>query len=370
MKKVLFTATVINHIKNFHLPYLKWFSDNGYEVHIACNGNEELKYVAKHHFIPIERSPYKIKNIKAFFELKKIIKKNSYDIIHCHTPMGGVLTRLAAIKSRKKGTKVIYTAHGFHFFKGAPIKNWILYYPVEKILSYFTDLLITINKEDYNIASEKFKSKEVVLINGVGVNLNDFFSVDISEKNKLRKKLGFDINDFILIYVAELSDRKNQNMIIKVIDKLKNKIPNIKLLLVGKGDLKTEYKKQIRNKKLNRYIDLLGYRNDVPELMKISDLAVSTSKQEGLPVNIMEAMASGLPLVVTNCRGNKDLVNDEKNGYITKINDINTFANKVYELFENQQKRYEFGNTSLNLIKKYSLDTVQREYINLYKELT
>lgn len=369
MKKILFTATVMNHIENFHLPYLKWFFKNNYEVHIACSEPKKLNCVNKIHDISISRSPYKFTNIKAFFKLKKIINENEYNIIHSHTPMGGALTRIAAINARKEGTKVIYTAHGFHFFKGAPIKNWILYYPVEKILSSLTDVLITINKEDYELALSSFLANKIKLIDGVGVDLSDFYPVNSIKKNDLRKKYSYDKNDFILIYVAELSHRKNQGMIIQVINKLVNKIPNLKLLLVGKGNLEDKYKKKIRKNHLDNYIDLLGYRKDIPNLMRISDIAVSTSLQEGLPVNIMEAMATSLPLVVTNCRGNRDLVIDGQNGYTSKINDIEIFTKNIEDLYINEQKRCEYGENSYKMIRKYSLKRVKKDYIDLYKKL-
>ena len=202
MKKVLFTATVDSHIIQFHIPYLKWFKEQGYEVHVATNGDEKIEYCDVKHKIPFERNPIKINNIKAIFKLKKIIEEEKFDIIHCHTPMGGVVTRLAAINSRKKyNTKVIYTAHGFHFFKGAPLLNWMIYYPIEKILSNVTDCIITINKEDYELAKKKFNAKHIELVNGVGVNANKFTSkIPDQEKLKLRKNLEIKKDDFVNDY--------------------------------------------------------------------------------------------------------------------------------------------------------------------------
>ena len=161
MKKVLFVATVNRHIIGCHLPYLKWFKEQGYEVDVASRGIEEIDYCDKHFNLSFERFPLKSNNIKAYKELKKIISNNHYEIIHCHTPVGGVLTRLAARKERKKGTKVLYTAHGFHFYKGAPLLNWIIYYPIEKIMAKFTDCLITIVNEDYEFAKKHLKAKEI-----------------------------------------------------------------------------------------------------------------------------------------------------------------------------------------------------------------
>jgi glycosyltransferase EpsD len=177
MKKVLFTATVDSHILQFHLPFLKMFKENGYEVHVATNGNEKIPYCDVKHVVSFERSPIKINNLKAIKQLKKICEKEKFDIIHTHTLMGSVVTRLAAKKARRKyNTRIIYTAHGFHFFKGAPIKNWILFYPVEKYLAKYTDTLITINQEDYELAKMKFnkRCKDIQFVPGVGIDEKKF----------------------------------------------------------------------------------------------------------------------------------------------------------------------------------------------------
>ena len=172
MKKVLFVATVDSHIELFHLPYLKMFKEYGYEVHVATNTDNEIQYCDSKHKISVERNPLKFCNIKAIKQLTKIINEEHFDIIHCHTPMGSVVARIAARKARKTGTRVIYTAHGFHFYKGAPLKNWILFYPVEKCLAKYTDTLITINKEDYNCAKKRFGRRclDIRYVPGVGVN--------------------------------------------------------------------------------------------------------------------------------------------------------------------------------------------------------
>jgi glycosyltransferase EpsD len=367
MKKVLFTATVDGHILNFHIPYLKWFKEQGYEVHVASNGNSNIPFVDIKYNIPFERSPFKVTNLKVYRQLKNIIDNNNYRLIHCHTPMGSVLTRLAAKKARKKGTKIIYTAHGFHFFKGSPLINWLLYYPVEKWLSKYTDCLITINDEDYECAvKNKFKAGSVKKVNGVGIDLNKFTPQTVEKKKELRKQYGYNDTDFILICVAELNHNKHQDMLINAVSILKNKIPNIKLLLVGSGNLMKQYKKQVKKLGLEKYIQFLDYRSDVSNLLIISDLLVSASRREGLPVNVMEAMATGLPLVVTDCRGNRDLVNNDENGYIIGISDVEGFANVVEKLYKSKELRVKFGQRSLKLIKMYSLENVKNEMKDIY----
>lgn len=298
MKKVLFTATVDSHIIHFHVPYLKLFKENGYEVHVATNGSEKIPYCDKKHIISFERSPYKINNLRAIKQLKKIIEEEDFDIIHCHTPMGSVVTRLAAKKARKNGTKVIYTAHGFHFYKGAPILNWLLFYPIEKYLSKYTDTLITINQEDYDLAKKKFKKcKNIELIYGVGLDISKFdFNMTETEKHNLRKNLGLDDDDFVMIYPARLDKNKNQIQLIKAMKILVKKNNKIKLLLPGDDELNGYYQQQVKMYNLENDILFLGYRNDIPKLLKISDMSVTTSKREGLPVNVIEAMHVGLPI--------------------------------------------------------------------------
>lgn len=367
MKKVLFVATVESHLYSFHIPYLKWFKEQGYEVHTACNGKDLILPADKSFNIPFQRSPFKMDNIKAYKELKTIIDKENYDIIHCHTPMGGALTRLAARRARKKGTKVIYTAHGFHFFKGAPLINWLLYYPVEKYLARYTDILITINNEDYeNAIKKRFKAKKIELIDGVGVNLKKFKPQTIEEKNRLRNEYGYKEEDFILIYAGELNYNKNQSLLFKVIALLNEEIPEIMLLLPGTGDLLEDYQSEVTELGINKHVEFLGYRNDVPSLMLLSDIAVSASRREGLPVNVMEAMATGLPLVVTNCRGNRDLVVNGENGYVIEIDDVKGFAQALKNLYDSEELRKTMAENSLTLIKKYSLENVMQEMERVY----
>ena len=359
MKKVLFTATVDSHIIQFHIPYLKWFKEQGYEVHVATNGDEKIEYCDVKHKIPFERNPMKINNIKAIFKLKKIIEKEKFQIIHTHTPMGSVVTRLAAKNARKKyKTKVIYTAHGFHFFEGAPLINWIVFYPIEKYLSKYTDCLITINEEDYNLAKTKFNAKKVELVNGVGVDENKFdFQMSDEEKHKLRRSLGLNDDDFVIIYVAELSKRKNQGMLIKTVKKLIDEgKDNIKVILPGVDSRNGYYQEMTKKLKIEKNIKFLGYRKDIPKLLKISNLYVSTAKQEGLPVNLVEAMFSGLPIIATDCRGNRDVA--EK---LVNIDNINELYESIKKYINDEEKYI-----SSEITNKYKLKNIIKEMVKIY----
>ena len=359
MKKVLFVASVTKHITTFHIPYLKYFKENG---------NEEIKYCDKHFNLDFQRSPLSFKNLKTYKELKKLIDSDVYDVIHCHTPVASVLTRLAAKKTRKRhGTRVIYTAHGFHFYKGAPIKNWMIYYPVEKWLSKHTDTLITINEEDYEIAKKKFKAKQIEHVHGIGVN-PDRFSFDISNlvRDEMRDKFTVGPLDFLLMYAAELNDNKNQLMLIEAMKTLVKEYPNIKLILAGEGVYREKIEKEIRESFLQSNIFLLGYRTDIPELLKISDLYVATSKREGLPINLVEAMISGLPLVVTNSRGQRELVEDGLNGYIVEIGDVEALIEKIKNIYLDIRIREQVTSNARENIDKYLLDNVYKEMKQIY----
>jgi glycosyltransferase EpsD len=359
MKKVLFTATVDSHILHFHLPYLKYFKEQGYEVHVVTNGNQEIPYCDKKHIIPFEKSPYKISNIKAIIKLKKIIMEEKYDLIHTHTPMGSVVTRIAAKKARKKyNTKVLYTAHGFHFYKGAPKLNWLLFYPIEKYLSRYTDTLITINNEDYDLAKKKFHCR-VEYVPGIGID-NNKFDLDMPENEKieLRNSLGLTKDDYVMIYPAELNKNKNQIFLIEAMRELVKADSNIHLLLAGKDYYNGYYQKVVNKYGLDNNIHFLGYRTDIPKLMKISNISVSASVREGLPVNIMEAQLAGLPSVVTNCRGNRDLIKDGINGYVVNIDDLNDMIEKIKKIKDNK--------IPSSLSEEYHLENVMKVMIKIY----
>lgn len=367
-KKVLFVATVTSHIKAFHIPYLKYFKEKGYEVHVASNGEEKIKYCDKHFNINFNRFPLSTSNIRAYTQLKNIINDNKYEIIHCHTPVASALTRLAARKARKKfNTKVLYTAHGFHFYKGAPIKNWLMYYPIEKICSIWTDCLITITYEDYNLAKRKFKAKKIEHIDGIGFNV-DKFNIKVPEEDKenLYKEIGANKNDVILTYVAELNKNKNQIILINLIEKIIKNNSNIKLLLVGDGKLNDEYQKIVKEKKLDKHIIFLGRRNDISQILSISDIYVASSIREGLPINIMEAMYMSLPIVATANRGHNELL-ENGSGYI--VHNEKEFYERVLQLINSNELRKEIGDIAKHNVEKYKLNLILSEMEKIYIEI-
>ena len=264
--KVLFVATVRSHIGQFHMPFIRELVRRGCRVEAAFKDNSadkpglDLSGIARTYEVPFSRSPYSVDNLKAYQVLKKIIDEGRYDAIHCHTPMGAVVTRLAARDARKRGTKVIYTAHGFHFYNGAARKNWLLFYPVEKALAKDTDCLITINSEDYNTAkARQFAAGRLELVNGVGVDLSDFQPVTREQKLALRRAYGYSPDDFILIYPADFSARKNQNMLFDTLKLLLEKDKHFRLLLPGSDVEARPFLDYAKSIGVADHVEALGY---------------------------------------------------------------------------------------------------------------
>lgn len=371
MKKVLFVATVVKaHIMVFHIPFLKWFKENGYETYVCAKNDYENKedcvipYCDYYYDLPFERSPIKLNNFKTYKQLKEIIESNEFDIIHCHTPMGGVLTRLAARNARKKNTNVIYTAHGFHFYKGAPIANWLLYYPVERWLSRHTDVLITINKEDFSRA-QKFKAKSIEYVPGVGIDTNKFNEILVN-KTKKRSEIGIDDNSLIVLSVGELNKNKNHETIIRSIAQLDK--PDIYYVICGEGPLVNYLKNLTMELGMENQVKLLGFRTDIAELSKVSDIFAFPSFREGLSLSLMEAMTSALPVVCSNIRGNSDLVVDGKGGYLVNPDNIQGFANVLLNLYESNTQRESMGIYNRSLIKNFDLKNVIVEMGYIYSK--
>ncbi|MBQ8688917.1 MAG: glycosyltransferase family 4 protein [Clostridia bacterium] len=322
MKKVLYTATVVSHICQFHLPYLQMLKDMGYEVHVAARDNLaeknglKLEYADKFFDIPFRRSPFSPKNLGAKGQLKKIIDREGYDIIVCNTPVGGIMTRLAAIGARKRGTRVVYIAHGFHFYKGGPKKSWLIYYPIEKIFSKKCDAIVTITDEDYRLASEKFGGV-AFRIHGMGVNGERHHTVSEGERAEMRRELGIGEGDFVCLCTGELNQNKNQASLIRLVPKIKEKIPGFKLWLAGNGPLRSELEELISELGLETDVTLLGYQPKIERYVRACDVVSSVSKREGLPFNIVEAMLTGRPVVASVNRGHRELIENGVTGFIT-----------------------------------------------------
>lgn len=361
MKKALVTCHVGRHYKKFGHYDIEALKELGYKVDFAANFDLPIDKVEENagiklHQIDFSRNPFSPKNIKAYKQLKKLIDANCYDIIHCQSPVGGVITRIATKEARKRGTKVIYTAHGFHFYKGAPFYYWLLFYPIEKYLSKYTDTIITINLEDYEIAKKNFKNcPNIQHITGIGIDTKKFLNTtNDQEKKELKKSLGFQEKDFIMIYTARLDKNKNQLFLIKAMKKIVKKNSDIHLLLVGQDELNGKCQKKVKQYHLNKNIHFLGYRNDIPQLLKMSDVAVSASKREGMPLNIMEAVCCNKPVIALNCRGINNLIKNNVNGII-----ISNTKQREKKFIENIESIYHKDIYFKN-IKDYNKEIIKK----------
>lgn len=372
MKKTALVVTTIGgFVNSFELNDISILQDMGYTVHVATNMHyNDFDYesiFAKHnivtHQIYFERSPINKANFKAIGQLKKIIFENGVSLVHCHTPVGGVIGRLAAKKFRKMGCKVIYSVHGLQFYEGAPKKDWMIYYPIEKYFSRFSDAIITINREDYDIVKTKMKVKKTFYIPGVGINYEKFHSVNI-DRTKKRSELGVFNDDIMVFSVGELIERKNYRVVIDAISKINKK--NLKYIIVGPGPLSETLQYQIDSLGLHESIKLLGERTDVNELMKCADIFVHPARREGLPVALMEAMSSGVPVVCSRIRGNVDLIDDGKGGILCDVDSVDDYANGIQSLINNEQLRRDFVEYSDKKIKDFSLTVVDRKMRGIY----
>ncbi|MGI6140549.1 MAG: glycosyltransferase [Caldicoprobacterales bacterium] len=331
MKKVLITATEQSHIAQFHKPLIKMLKKNGFEVHVAAKNNLsdkdglQLPEPDKVFDIPFERSPLNIKNIKVF-----------------------------------------YTPHGFHFYKGAPISNWLFYYPVEKWLACYTDKIITITQEDFSLASAKFASK-IYHIHGVGVNTDKYYPVSKSFKVKLRQELGYSDEQFILLCVGELNKNKNQSTVLRAVAQAITSIPQIKLLLAGNGPMEQKLKKLTDSLGLADVVDFLGYRTNLEKYLNICDVSVSASLREGLPLNVMEAMLCEKPVIASSNRGHKELVKDGITGYLLASDDNRGFCSRILELYKNEGLRNKLGRSGRHAVRPFTEERVIDELKLVYE---
>lgn len=377
MKKVLMTATVAPTIGQFNLSNIDILKSMGYEVEIACNfddlsvwSSERIEKFKQwldktgitYHNVAFTRNPLKINgHRKSFKQLNSIIKNNGpFQFIHCQTPIAGAVSRIVA---KRNGVKAIYTAHGFHFYKGAPMKNWMIFYPVEKYCSGFTDVLITINKEDYKLAKEKFKAKKVCYVPGVGVDTNKFAGTT-ADKTKVRQQLGIPENAFLLFSVGELNQNKNHSLVIRALAKLNN--PNIHYMIAGKGDLKEPLEKLSKELGVEKQVHLLGYREDISVLYKCSDAFVFPSIREGLPVSLMEAMSAGLPVICSRIRGNVDLIENEKGGLLYSADNAEGFAEGISKVYESQELYSKMQSENLKKVKDFDIGVINEKMRKIY----
>lgn len=361
-------TTVSRTINAFLIPHIEMLLDNGYEVDCACSidkpVDKELQNKGVKIFeVPFSRNPLGIGNIKAFMRLMELQRINNYDIVHVHTPIAAIYGRL--LKLGYSNLKTIYTAHGYHFLKGGSKLSWLIYYPIEKIMAKFTDVIININKEDFEITKEKLKPRSSYFLNGVGLDLSKYKKLSKDEILEKKKELGITDNDFIVLMIAELNKNKNHIQLINAIDTLKKQYSNIKVFCIGDGDMREDLEQQIISRNLQNNIFMLGYRQDVNKLINISDIGILMSYREGLPRNIMEFMASGRKVIATNIRGCRDLLCNETVGTLVNVGDYEETAKAIEKYYLSRDRRFNVSNE----IKKYDIESVNSELLKIYESI-
>lgn len=373
MKKVLFVATYGDFLATFELSNIMIMQELGCEVHCASNFSDS-EYNRKtnrldeigviKHNIQFERSPFKFENIAIYNKLTKLIRDENIDVIDCHNAVVGVLARLTANKC--KLNKVVYTPHSFFFYEGCPLKNTLIYKNVETFLARFTDILIGINKEDFEASKKMPLRGKALYVPGVGIDVNAIRKIP---KNRIKYCSEFAIPEDAIIYVSvgELIPRKNHISALQAFSKAN--IKNSYYIICGFGQLDQELKSEVSRLGIEEKVIFSGFRLDAKEIMKAADVFVFPSFQEGLSVALMEAMACSLPCIASNIRGNVDLIDVEKGGLLFEPNDVDTLAEHLKNLAVKSEERTQFGSYNCTKIKTYDLKNVQeimkREYISL-----
>lgn len=361
MKRLLLTCTDLMAIQ-FLVPHVKYLSEHGFYVELACSevgGRlQELRTVlsgiAPVHTVRLVRNPFSLRNRKGLSDLKKIINGRSWDVIWTNEPVMGVMTRVAAKTVRKKGTKVVYMVHGFHFYKGAPLTNWLLYYPVEKYCSRLCDMIITINEEDYQRA-KGFHAKRTEKIDGIGLDTVKFATCSVDRAEK-RRELGVPKDAFFVVSVGELKKHKNHEIMIRALAKTAN--PHIFYGICGKGELLNRLIRLSNDLDVSKQICFLGYRNDIPEILNTADLFAFPSMRDGLGLAALEAMACGLPLLTSNIRGVSDYVVDGVTGFSCATNDVSGFAERMDQYAADDALCRKIGANNMKAVLKYDISII------------
>ena len=363
--KILFCTTMDLQIQTFHWRTIDALAAMGHTVDAVTNGTYTIDSIHRKYTVPFNRNPLHPDNFKAEKQLEEILRENRYDIISCHSPVAGFFGRKAASGF---DLKVIYTAHGFHFWNDSPMINQLAYKNMERLAAHWTDVLMTINPEDYE-AAKTFHYKKgggPVYIPGVGVDVRAIQS-DREERSVLRKELGIGEDAFVLYSIGELIPRKNHRFII---NSLKNSFlsdPKLHYVIAGSGKLSEALADELKREGLDGQVHLLGFRKDARKLMYGMDVFVFPSYQEGLPVAVMEAMAAGLPVIATGIRGNRDLIHDGVNGFLYPVDDTAVFLRKLTELRRSAALREAFSAQEKKDIEPYSREVIEPQILALYQ---
>ncbi|MDD7601319.1 MAG: glycosyltransferase [Firmicutes bacterium] len=361
-------VTTIGLTMGFFKSFINDLIQEGHVVDIACNDTDAKvpecyrEWGCNVYPLSCSRTPVNAGNLRAIKEIKKLAEDNHYDIVHCHTPIAGACTRLACRSLRKRGTRVIYTAHGFHFYKGAPLLNWLIYYPVEKFCAHFTDTLITINHEDYELAKKKMKARQVEYVPGVGIDAEKFRNTDVDKQAK-RKELGIPEDAFLLLSVGELNENKNHELVIKGLAYIADQ--NIHYAIAGMGPLNHYLRNLAQKLGVDNCVHLLGYRNDISEIYKMADADVFPSLREGLGMAAIEGLASGLPVICLDNRGTREYT-DFDGVFVCSKSEPQNMADAILDVVA---KKDGLIPTDYEEIRRFSKETVNEKLLRIYEKL-
>lgn len=372
MKKLLLAANVSKeHIRKFHIPFILRMKELGWQVDVACRLDEPVPECDHAYDLPCDRNPLRGGLIGSIKLLRQLVRENGYDVVHCNTVTGAIVARIACAPLRKEGVKVFYTCHGMHFFKGASAARWVSGWPMEKMLAPMTDVLITINGEDRDMAHKHLSACGAIeKIDGIGVNLDKYRrgSMTREERTEYRNSLGLNAEDFVITYVAELIANKNQQALLKMLDMIRDEIPNAKLMLVGPDHEDGKLIAQAQQMGLADRVLCLGWRSDVPKLLGCSDLYAASSRSEGLPLNIIEAMCSGLPVVALRNRGHCELIDHGRNGFLADREDARGLADHVLALHREEALRHRITAQAMEDVNRYDTEQVLRQLTAIYEK--
>ena len=374
MSKMLYILNFARCLNQFSHASMLAAKNLGIDFHIISNwgyeSSDEMEADARRYGITIYqvdfmRNPLHPGNIKAYRQICDIMKREKFDIVHTNTPIGGVLGRIAA--RRFHTPNVIYQAHGFHFYKGGPKSGWMLYYPIEKILASITDLIITINQEDFRFASRKLHPRrqgEVIYVPGIGIDYDAYSGISIDREHK-KLELGIPAQAAMILSVGELNKNKHHEIIIRALEH----IQNTHYAIAGGGELLSQLKELAAKCSVSDRVHFLGFRDDVKQLYKTADIFCLPSYREGLSASVMEAMAAGLPVVCSDIRGNKDLIVQDKGGYLISIEDTHGYADSLNAIIQSERLRVEMGTFNMNYVKLFSLKKVVQDMEAIYMDM-
>lgn len=367
-KRILYCASTASHIINFHLPYIQFFHEIGWKIDIAVEREMEIPYADKVFALPFEKNILAASNLCAVSHVKNLLTKNEYDIISAHTTLAGAVVRIATQMLGKSRPKVVYTSHGYFFNGEGGLSDWPFLW-VEMLLAPVTDVLMVMNKVDYRLAERHKLGKQIVSIPGMGIDTSRVSKPKSEDKKRLKVAAGFEQDDVLVVYAAELSKRKNQIELIRAFSRASNQEPSLKLLLAGEGGLRDEYMKVAEKCGHSENIHFLGHVSDMPSLYSMCDFVATTSISEGLPFNVMEAMASGLPVVASKTKGHTDLLEGLQKRFLYRLGDEQALTDMLLSLCHDDVLRNKLGDENKIKVKKYQLEFARLAIIAGYREL-